>query len=263
MPLDVRERLVDAASRAGRSLNAEIVHRLERSLEDESPNAARPSNERAGNSGLRESLEGRGMSRKRLRLGLVGLVALVLVAIAAIMGGLRGSTSSSPAAGAEVGEMPTALANHLATLRQAMPGNQGMSEEGPGGAADAAFLERAYPDTTISVAEMNGAREAFSDVAGVPYRAGEGDGRWETIGPSRALYPFTEFRNSFNYVPNDYVAGGGRPRSRSATSARAAAARRTSRPRAAVCGTRTTCFAAGTSTGRTSAVRSGSTPPAR
>jgi Arc-like DNA binding domain len=209
MPLDVRERLVEAAARAGRSLNSEIVDRLERSLEEESPNAARPSSTRAGKSGSRESLEGRGMSRQRLRLGLVGLAALVLVAVAAIMGGLRGSTTSSgQVAGAEVGEMPNALANHLATLRQAMPGNQGMSEEGPGGAADAAFLERAYPDATISVAEMNGAREAFSDVAGIPYRAGEGDGRWETIGPSRALYPFTEFRNSFNYVPTDYVAGG-------------------------------------------------------
>jgi hypothetical protein len=148
------------------------------------------------------------MRRKRLRLGLVGLVALVLVAVAAIVGGLRGSTSSGQAASADVGEVPTALANHLTALKQAVPGNQGMATEGPGAAADAAFQARAYPDTTISVAEMNGAREAFTDVAGVPYRPGEGDGRWETIGPSRALYPFTEFRNSFNYVPNEYVAGG-------------------------------------------------------
>jgi hypothetical protein len=29
-----------------------------------------------------------------------------------------------------------------------------------------------------------------------------------TVGPSQALYPFTPFRNSFNYVPNDYDAGG-------------------------------------------------------
>ena len=115
---------------------------------------------------------------------------------------------AAPAAPAVEGEgMPTALAGHLARL-QALPGNGGMSAEGPGGAADSEFRNLAYPDTTVSVAEMNGAREAFTDVAGVPYRAGEGDGRWETIGPSRALYPRSDFLTSFLYVPNTYVAGG-------------------------------------------------------
>ena len=33
MPESLRERLVDAAASSGRSLNAELVHRLERSLE--------------------------------------------------------------------------------------------------------------------------------------------------------------------------------------------------------------------------------------
>ena len=97
------------------------------------------------------------MSRKRLRLGVVGLAALVLIAVAAMMGGLRGSTSSSQPVGAELGEGPPALAKHLAKLRQALPPNGGMAEEGPGGAADGEFAERAYPDATISVAEMEGA----------------------------------------------------------------------------------------------------------
>ena len=43
-----------------------------------------------------------------------------------------------------------------------------MSDEGPGGAADSEFGQRAFPDTTVSLAEMDGAREAFTDVAGVP-----------------------------------------------------------------------------------------------
>ena len=38
--------------------------------------------------------------------------------------------------------------------------------------------------------------------------AGDGGAAWESIGPSRALYPFTELRDSFSYVPNEYVAGG-------------------------------------------------------
>ena len=68
------------------------------------------------------------------------------------------------------------------------------------------FAERAYPDSTISVAEMEGARDAF---AAATSRAGGGnDARWEQIGPSRALYPSSQFLNSFLYVPNEYVAGG-------------------------------------------------------
>ncbi len=147
------------------------------------------------------------MRRRNLRRWSVAtgvLASAMVVAVSAFV--LNGATPAAPAG--EGQEMPTALAGHLAKLKQAMPGNGGMSAEGPGGAADQAFLNRAYPDTTISVAEMNDAREAFADAAGQPYRAGEGDGRWETIGPSRALYPFTEFRNSFLYVPNEYVAGG-------------------------------------------------------
>ena len=34
------------------------------------------------------------------------------------------------------------------------------------------------------------------------------NGTWTSIGPSRALYPFTPLRNAFNYVPNEYVASG-------------------------------------------------------
>jgi hypothetical protein len=133
------------------------------------------------------------------------VVSALALGGAALM--LRGS--GTPAAAPQEFEgMPTGLAAHVAQLKQALPGNDGMAAEGPGGAADSEFMERAYPDNTISVAEMEGARDAFTDVAGIPYRAGEGDGRWRSIGPSRALYPFTERRTSFNYVPNEYVAGG-------------------------------------------------------
>ena len=147
------------------------------------------------------------MRRRNLRRWSVatGVVAsAMVVGLSAFV--LNGATPAAPVG--EGDEMPTALAGHLAKLKQASPGNGGMSSEGPGGAADSAFLARAYPDTTISVAEMNNAREAFANASGHPHRSGEGDGRWESIGPSRSLYPFTEFRNAFNYVPNKYVAGG-------------------------------------------------------
>ncbi len=84
-----------------------------------------------------------------------------------------------------------------------------MAEEGPGSAAEAEFLQRAYPDDNISVADVNAARSSWSSTKGRPFPKGKGrPGTWVTVGPSHALYPFTEFRNSGNYVPNAYVAGG-------------------------------------------------------
>ena len=142
------------------------------------------------------------MSKMRLRLGLAGLGALVLVAVAAIMGAFSGG--SSQALRVEAGEGPPALARHLATLKQASQGNAGM-QEGPGSAADADFQERAYPDTTISVAEAEGAREAFQALVA---SSSASVGEWDSIGPSRALYPLEDVRDVFNYVPNEYVAGG-------------------------------------------------------
>ena len=116
------------------------------------------------------------MTRKRLRLGLVGLVALALVAAAAMMAGVFGSSGSSSQAVMVEAETPPALAKHLAKLRQALPPNGGMALEGPGGAAGGEFAERAYPDSTISVAEMEGARDAFaaatSRLAAATMRAG-------------------------------------------------------------------------------------------
>ena len=209
MPLELRERLLAAATRSDRSLNAEIVHRLERSLEEDDRIAVPLIRTRARRQGSKESREGRGMNGKRLRLGVVGLAALVLVAAAAIMGGVSGSDSTGQAVSAELGEAegPPALAAHLAKLSQALPPNGGMSLEGPGGAAGGEFAERAYPDNTISVAEMEGARDAFTAAAARSQGKGN-DADWEQIGPSRALYPRSDFLTSFLYVPNTYVAGG-------------------------------------------------------
>ncbi|HEX6131134.1 MAG TPA: sialidase family protein [Actinomycetota bacterium] len=118
--------------------------------------------------------------------------------------------SSTQARTAGDGEFAgAALGQHLAELRQAVPGNAGMAEEGPASAAEAAFSARAYPDTTISMADAAAARASWASQQGRPFPRGKGrPGTWVTVGPSQALYPDTPFRNAFNYVPNAYVAGG-------------------------------------------------------
>lgn len=146
------------------------------------------------------------MRRKRVRVAFAAIAALVLAATALVAGRLTTGTKEAVRPGG--GEGPTALARHLDQLRQAVPGNQGMAQEGPASAADAEFMQRAYPDDTISVSDMDGARAAFADASKRPFAKNKKPGTWIPVGPSEALYPDTEFRNSFLYVPNEYVAGG-------------------------------------------------------
>jgi hypothetical protein len=149
------------------------------------------------------------MHHRRLRRRLIAAgVQAALVATAAVTAVALGPSSSLQAAPAS-GELPSGAQRRLAQLRQALPGPLGMVEEGPAAAADAEFTERAFPDDTISVAEMNGARAAFTQTSNNPFpRNRAKPGTWASVGPSVALYPFTERRGSFNYVPNEYVAGG-------------------------------------------------------
>jgi len=144
------------------------------------------------------------MSRRRLLAG--GLIASIAVAAAISAVALR-AAGPHAAGRAPQGDAPQALERHLEQLKEASPGDSGKVEEGPASAAEAEFLERAYPDDTISVGEMNGARAAFAAAKGRPNGRGR-KGSWVSVGPSEALYPFTPLRNSGNYVPNAYVAGG-------------------------------------------------------
>jgi hypothetical protein len=137
----------------------------------------------------------------------IAAVLLLAIGVAAFL-----SAGSPPQASRQIGalepEFPTALSNHMAELSKTVPGLED-SREGPESAAEAAFMARAYPADTISVDNMNAARGAFLDAKGRPFPRGKGrPGTWVSIGPSEALYPFTPFRTSFLYVPNDYIAGG-------------------------------------------------------
>ena len=141
----------------------------------------------------------------------IAAVLLLAIGAAAFL-----SAGSSPQASrteerAEAGEaeFPTALGKHLEKLSKTIPGAGGEPEEGRSAAAEDAFMQRAYPSDTISLEQMEAARQAFTDIKGHPFPSGKGrPGTWVSVGPSEALYPFTPFRSSFSYVPNDYVAGG-------------------------------------------------------
>ncbi len=136
-----------------------------------------------------------------LPLALLTVVSIVAASFVFLSREAAGEKASEP-------EFPVALGKHIEQISKAVPGLD-PSREGPTSAAEDEFMARAYPADTISVANMDAARTAFSNSAGRPFPTGKGrPGTWVTVGPNEALYPFTPFRNSFNYVPNAYVAGG-------------------------------------------------------
>ncbi len=85
---------------------------------------------------------------------------------------------------------PAALARHLDSLKQTIPGNLGESPDGPGSAADQEFFQRAYPDADIPLANIQAARNAAAAIAARGFPTGKGrPGTWVTVGPSDALSP--------------------------------------------------------------------------
>jgi hypothetical protein len=110
--------------------------------------------------------------------------------------------------------MPPALRKHFEKLMEATPGG---SREGPvGTAAEWRFMSRAYPDTDISLAKIEGARaahaqhvaDAQAEIAALGAAAASSGRTWMPLGPTRALYPRFRFRDFTGYVPNAYEAGG-------------------------------------------------------
>ena len=106
------------------------------------------------------------MTRRR-RQYLAGIAAGLLIVSGAVVAiHLAGE---GPENEAEGGELPSALERHLERLREAVPGNQGMAAEGPASAAEAAFLQRAYPSDTITIAQMDAAKASFTAAKGRPF----------------------------------------------------------------------------------------------
>ena len=137
------------------------------------------------------------------------LVVTVGVALASIGPARnRRNPGADPARFTVERKTPAAVARHIKRF-EALPGLEGMGPEGPGSADAERFFARAFPDTDIPLARIEAARSAAARLKGKPFPQGKGrPGTWVTIGPSNALYPFTQFRSSSGYVPNAYVAGG-------------------------------------------------------
>ena len=138
--------------------------------------------------------------KRRTGVSIFGALTVLLGAVA-----LGGGGISQQAVGSG-DDMPSALSSHLDQLAQTIPGYGGESNRGPGGADEAYLQALAYPGTDIPLTQLTTARSAASIAKGrLPKHGSSG---WLSIGPSKALYPFSPLRTLPLYVPNAYQAAG-------------------------------------------------------
>ena len=176
MPYRLRERLQREASGSGRSLNAQIVHLLETSLEH--PEAGAQSDEPG-----RTAQKGRRMSRRHKRRLVAGSVVLAL-ALAAVGAAIMrdGGTTAAPTPLGE--EAAPALAAKLAqSAKFAPPGGTSNFQEGGRTADDDEWMKHAIPGTDIPSAAIAQSSQDWDKLQSSA-DWGDGSAKWTSLGPS-------------------------------------------------------------------------------
>jgi hypothetical protein len=159
------------------------------------------------------------MRDRRTRLALA-LAAVGLVAAGAMFaagGSSNRSTVPVVAARSSDGDMPVALAKHLAKLSQTIPGQGGEPAGESSGSAPGSstanleeFAQMAYPKKDIPLSSLKAARAAFrtARVRTPGANPASNQPEWEHVGPDTALYQFTPFRTARSYVPSAFAMAG-------------------------------------------------------
>src|SRR5262245_11562120 len=173
MPFELRDEISSAAARAGRSFNAEVVHRLEESLRPVKQTRLQRVAARRPFLGSGEI----GMHRTRWRVA----VGVLIVAAASLIAAIAGSSRLDSHVAAPVVKHgdPDALQNMKTMV--------GPENRLPDSAAAQDAFERAYPADTVAVQAIQNAQQDFKAVKARGKRGREG--QWELIGPSNAVYP--------------------------------------------------------------------------
>ena len=179
MPEELRERLQASAKEEGRSLNREIVSRLEISFQQ----GARARKGRGEHVMLRK------YRRPAFALGLVAIVAAALAVVAGVSGVPHGALKSQKLLGDP-------------DRSRSIPG---VSREGLAPATQLAIEQmgnKAYPAQAVKFGWQKGALDFFSGT--IRNRGADGAGSWQLAGPSTA--PLT--RSVLNRTNADYIASG-------------------------------------------------------
>ena len=173
MPEELRRRLVAAADRSGRSLNGELVQRLEKSLR---PSPVRTAAEKAAT--LIRNVKGRRAQvlrpKHRVLIGAVAIPAALLIALLLAFAGGSGGTSVGKAA---------AFAKGAGGDPDAAATNSGL---GPVSFDAYQAAERTYPANVIPPAIAQRAEDTFNAIAASDAKKGDPKGaghNWRLYGP--------------------------------------------------------------------------------
>jgi hypothetical protein len=190
MPQELRERLAASADASGRSLNREIVDRLERSFERE-----------ATRSEGRVQHMPRRYRRPAFALGLVAATAILVAAVAGVSHGTF-SAAKSP----KLGRDPDAQSRiaHKATNRSIPGGPSHEQLAGPASLTDEEIADRAYPSSSLPFSLQQAAAADFTNSI-VPRGFFDASGGWNLVGPTTATYPGVLNRTSGSYVASGRI----------------------------------------------------------
>jgi hypothetical protein len=172
MPEELRERLQQAAHGEGRSLNREIVARLESTFEPRQSHTGR------GDYGMR-----RAYRRPALVLGLI-MIAAVLVAIGTGVSRGPQHVSINKAKLFSDPDRFSARSRSVAGEKGATKSHEGVRS--PGGLEEQQFENRAYPASTVKVKWQQGAAASFGSIRN---RGADGSGSWQLAGPQTSVVP--------------------------------------------------------------------------
>jgi hypothetical protein len=180
MPDELRARLAEAARSSERSLNREIVGRLEDSFELTA--ASQPEGEQRMASAR---------PARRYRLAAVAAFVVVAAVVAGLVTSSGGRTSSKPVF--KKGDPDAASIKALA----------GVANEGPDATYEAQQEAlRAYPASSVPLSATLDSQATFAAVQ----KKGDGPGAWRLIGPDQAKYPAV--LDQFLAGGKEYVASG-------------------------------------------------------
>jgi len=218
MPHHLREQLKTSADRSGRSLNAELVYRLERSIARDAGMYARLRSLLIISRRTRmasKSNHQRAWRGLAVRAGAaLGLIAVALVAAMLLSNSSSQTAVPAPAGSAEEGVLSPALKAKLAAGQRFSPGEtqyEAGEAIGGGEVGDGAqdWYMHSAPGTDIPLAAISGSRQDWKELESRSGSSGlHAGGHFRNLGPDNAVYPLNPFRNRYVYVPNEYIAAG-------------------------------------------------------
>ena len=161
MPEELRDKLRAGAEEGGRSLNSEIVKRLESSFVP---------------AGRQNTSEGGRMKRNHPHVGRIAVAGVLVAIVAALLGVFATSSTHSGAHAIFKKGDPDSVRKDQA----------GIANEGPGATyAAQQEAERAYPADSVPFVATQNSQATFASLK----KLGKGAGSWQSIGPNQAKYP--------------------------------------------------------------------------